>query len=105
MKLAIKGIILSVLCLFGILRIVNAQVQDPSEANDFVDSVTHLREVTVEGYISEQPWLKVPTSVGIVYPDRLQFQGDASLLPAINAVPGVRMEERSEARRVGKEGV
>ncbi|WP_262713109.1 TonB-dependent receptor [Anseongella ginsenosidimutans] len=65
--------------------------QDPSQP----DSVTQLSEVTVEGYISGQPLLRTPTSVGIVNLTQLQRQADESLLPALNAVPGVRMEERS----------
>lgn len=59
------------------------------------DSVTSLQEVTVEGYISGQPLLRTPTSVGVVSVNRLQQQGDATLVSAVNTVPGVRMEERS----------
>lgn len=61
----------------------------------FADTIVQLDEAVVKGYISRQPLLQTPTSVGIVGAHKLQSQADASLLPAVNAIPGVRMEERS----------
>lgn len=59
------------------------------------DTVIQLQEAVVKGYISEQPLLQTPTSVGIVTNRKLRTLADESLLPAINSIPGVRMEERS----------
>lgn len=61
----------------------------------FADTVVQLEEAVVKGYISRQPLLKTPTSVAVIGPERLQSQADQTLLPAVNAISGVRMEERS----------
>ncbi len=59
------------------------------------DTARHLSQVTVKGYLIEQPVLSVPASVSVLTPAQLQLQPGASLVPALNTVPGVRMEERS----------
>jgi len=59
------------------------------------DTTRHLSQVTVKGYLTEQPVLSVPASVSVLTPAQLQLQPGASLVPALNTVPGVRMEERS----------
>lgn len=59
------------------------------------DSILQLEESVVTGYISNQPLLEAPTSVGIVNSAQLREQADQTFLPALNAIPGVRMEERS----------
>jgi iron complex outermembrane receptor protein len=59
------------------------------------DTARHLNQVTVRGYLSEQPVLAVPASVSVLTPAQLKLQSDNSLVSALNTVPGVRMEERS----------
>lgn len=59
------------------------------------DTTRKLTEVTVKGYLSEQPVLSVPASVGTLSPTQLKLQPDNSLVSALNTVPGIRMEERS----------
>src|SRR5579872_1405789 len=59
------------------------------------DTTKHLSQVTVTGYLTDQPVLSVPASVSVLSPAQLQLQPGASLVPALNTVPGVRMEERS----------
>ncbi|HTE02097.1 MAG TPA: TonB-dependent receptor [Mucilaginibacter sp.] len=59
------------------------------------DSAKHLTEVTVRGYLIEQPVLSVPASVSVIGPAQLKLQPENSLVSALNTVPGVRMEERS----------
>lgn len=54
-----------------------------------------LKEVVVKSYFTERPLLKQPSSVGIITTQTLKNHPGTSLLPAINTVPGVRMEERS----------
>jgi iron complex outermembrane receptor protein len=54
-----------------------------------------IKTVTVKGYLSEKPLLSVPASVSVITPAELRLQPDASLVSAVNTVPGVRMEERS----------
>ena len=59
------------------------------------DSARLLRPVTIKGYFREQPTLTLPASVSVVGEEQLGALQPFSLLPAINASPGVRMEERS----------
>ncbi len=59
------------------------------------DTVTSLEEVVVKAYFVEQPLLRLTTSAGVINNNTLRNQSGATLLPAINTVPGVRMEERS----------
>ncbi len=59
------------------------------------DSLKKLPEVVIKAYLSQQPLLTVPAAVGTVSFKQLQMQSGFSLVPAVNTVPGVRMEERS----------
>src|SRR5690606_15594696 len=59
------------------------------------DTSNYLEEVTVRAYFTEQPLLRLTASAGVVGPSALTNQPGVTLLPALNAVPGVRMEERS----------
>ncbi|MEC3879706.1 TonB-dependent receptor [Parapedobacter sp. 10938] len=59
------------------------------------DTTHYLDEVTVRAYFAEQPLLRLTTSAGVIGEPVLAHQSGASLLPALNTVPGVRMEERS----------
>ncbi len=58
-------------------------------------ALTQLNEVVVSGYESGRRLLETPASVGLITPRDLQRFGNASLVPAFNTLPGVRMEERS----------
>ncbi len=66
-----------------------------SFAQSKVDSVQKVKEIVIRGYLSEQPILKVPSSVSLISNKQLRDQPGISMLPAFNAVPGIRMEERS----------
>lgn len=59
------------------------------------DTAKKLNEVTVRGYLNEQPVISTPASVSVLTPAQLKLQPDNSLVSALNTVPGVRMEERS----------
>ncbi|WP_207424054.1 TonB-dependent receptor [Desertivirga brevis] len=54
-----------------------------------------LKEVHVKAYFTEQPLLRVPSSISVISSATLQDHSPFSLVPAVNTVPGVRMEERS----------
>lgn len=64
-------------------------------AQSKVDSVQKMDEVVIRAYLSEQPILRIPSSVSVVSNKQLRDQPGISLLPALNTVPGIRMEERS----------
>ncbi|RYE11747.1 MAG: TonB-dependent receptor, partial [Sphingobacteriales bacterium] len=54
-----------------------------------------LQEVTITGYLTEQPVLSAPASVGVIGAAQLKLQSSNSFIPALNTIPGIRAEERS----------
>ncbi|MEO5997132.1 MAG: TonB-dependent receptor [Chitinophagaceae bacterium] len=54
-----------------------------------------LQEVIVRGYDQNRRLKDVGAAVNVINQQQLQRYGVASFLPAVNASPGVRMEERS----------
>jgi iron complex outermembrane receptor protein len=58
-------------------------------------SLTQLNEVTVSGFESNRRLLETSASVGLITARDLQRFSNTSLVPAVNTLPGVRMEERS----------
>ncbi|HET6228292.1 MAG TPA: TonB-dependent receptor [Bacteroidia bacterium] len=58
------------------------------------DSVL-LNEVHVSSYFSSRPLLRLPTSAAVLDTNALKKQVGTSLVPVVNTIPGVRMEERS----------
>ncbi len=59
------------------------------------DSVRLLQEVSIESYATNRDPIDIPASIGIVRHTDFERFSSASLLPAFNMLPGVRMEERS----------
>jgi len=59
------------------------------------DTVRQLEPITVKGFAYNKPLNEVPASIAIVSTKDFNRFNNASLLPAINTIPGVRMEERS----------
>jgi iron complex outermembrane receptor protein len=76
------------ICLSGMTP---AQVISPAKA----DTVHVLDEVIVKGYTYDRPISEVPASIGYLDTKALERFSNTSLLPAVNTIPGVRMEERS----------
>ena len=65
-------------------------------AQSHSDTTHRLREVVIQAYPGKQfSLLQVPTSSTVLTSRQLQLQQGVTLLPAMNTVPGVRMEERS----------
>lgn len=52
-------------------------------------------EVVITGYLSRQPIAQVPASTAVLNPKASMNGSQQSLLPVMNTVPGIRMEERS----------
>lgn len=59
------------------------------------DTSRTLQEVKIKAYLTEQALFTLPVSLGKVDSLALQQNLGSTLLPAINSIPGVRMEERS----------
>src|SRR5687767_10787546 len=66
-----------------------------SSQNEKPDSVRVLEEVIVQAYATDRPSFEVPAAVSFISAKALGRFNDTSILPAVNMVPGVRMEERS----------
>lgn len=59
------------------------------------DSIHTLKAVVVKAHLTEQPKLRLTSSVGIADSIQLNANLGSTLLPALNSIPGLRMEERS----------
>ncbi len=69
--------------------------QEASDSTGTIIPGISLSDVEVVGYIQPQARLLTPTSVALLNRDELEIQSPVSMVPALNTVPGVRMEERS----------
>ncbi len=59
------------------------------------DSIKRLKEVVVQAYPSEQSLLKTSSSAVIISRAEITKQAGNTLVPVLNSVAGIRMEERS----------
>lgn len=58
-------------------------------------SAKKLEDVVVKGYEQNRRLIETAAPVGVINRQQFERYGTASVLPAINSIPGVRMEERS----------
>lgn len=58
-------------------------------------TIQEIAPVDIKSYFSSQPLLGLTSSAKVISKRMIESQQPNSLLPAINATPGVRMEERS----------
>ena len=72
--------------------VVIAQQGNPTAEKD---SVLVLPPVLIKGFESGRSLLETPVAVGLVTGKDMQRYSNASLLPSVNTLSGVRMEERS----------
>lgn len=54
-----------------------------------------LSEVRISAFGLNKTWKEVPASIGRITSKQVELIGTTNFLPAINTIPGVRMEERS----------
>lgn len=64
-------------------------------SQDQQDTVKNLKEIIIQAYSLEKPLSEVSASVGYISTDDLTRFSETNILPAVNTIPGVRMEERS----------
>ena len=64
------------------------------QARQVTDSA-ELKEVVVKSYFSNRPLLTLPATVSIADSSIFKNHPPYSLVPALNSIPGLRMEERS----------
>ncbi|HTN20977.1 MAG TPA: TonB-dependent receptor [Pelobium sp.] len=67
----------------------------PTKAQTKKDSTQILQEVTVKAYLSESKLFNLPSTVTVINKTQIQQNQSTSLLPVLNSVAGVKMEERS----------
>lgn len=80
-------------CSFFIIFILGYPVVTFSQDADTLKR--ELDEVVITGYLSRQPIVQTPASVAVLDSKALLTCSQQSLLPVMNAIPGIRMEERS----------
>lgn len=66
-----------------------------SHGQEKKDTVASMESIVVRGYESNAKRIEVPASISSISKTELQQFSSYSILPAFNAVAGVRMEERS----------
>lgn len=76
----------------SIIRIVFLVIPGALHAQD---STRVLEEVEIQAYRYGRSMLSVPISAGVLTETDLFRFNNSSILPAVNTIPGVRMEERS----------
>jgi iron complex outermembrane recepter protein len=76
---------------FGML-LIQTQIVAAQESED---SVRVLDPYTVQGYLYNRALSEVPAALGVLSDRELERFNNVSILPVINTLPGVRMEERS----------
>lgn len=59
------------------------------------DTVISLGDIVIRSYESDKKLLETPAAISILNQKALSRFSGASLVPAVNTLPGVRMEERS----------
>lgn len=59
------------------------------------DSINYLNEIKIKGYYNRQPLLRATAAVSLLDSSQIRQGNGSSLLPAMNAIAGLRMEERS----------
>ncbi len=59
------------------------------------DTTQVLNEIVVQGYLYNRPLGEVPASIAVLREQDFERYSNTSFLPAVNTIPGVRMEERS----------
>src|SRR6187399_1857508 len=59
------------------------------------DSSQTMNEVIVKAYEQNRKLMQVPASIAVINKTQLSHFNNTNILPALNTIPGVRMEERS----------
>ena len=67
----------------------------PSVPSNPIDSVQLLEEVMIQAFEYGRPLQEIPVSIGILASKDFERFNNTSFVPAMNTIPGVRMEERS----------
>ncbi len=83
------------LFLFLYSSVGKAQLSDTAILFKQGDSI--LSEVLVNAFQSRMRWKAMPAAISLITPKEMQRYGNGSMVPVMNSLPGIRMEERSPA--------
>ncbi|PKR80943.1 TonB-dependent receptor [Brumimicrobium salinarum] len=67
--------------------------QDPDSLQK--SQATEFEAIEIRAYFNKQPLLGLTSSAQNISSEQIELQQTTTLLPAVNTVPGIRMEERS----------
>ena len=95
MKTIFKIISFLFFCLSWNVTLAQSISVDTTASDTTVTDTRLLDEVTVTGYDTPRKLIETAGSVSIVEPQTIQAYDETSVVPALNTVPGVRMEERA----------
>src|SRR5690349_11599955 len=90
------------ICLFvSFYNVILAQQKDTTQVREdttvtaFSLANHSLDSVTVTAFNLQRRWQDAPVAMSVITPRQLQLLNNTSLVPVLNTMPGVRMEERS----------
>jgi len=72
-----------------------ARAQEQPSVRDSLTRVHQLQEVVIQAFEEQRSWLQQPAPVARLSPISLHAFAENNLLPALNTIPGIRMEQRS----------
>ena len=81
-------------CILLLLAIITACTLH-AQNNQSPDTTRTLQEVVVKAYEQNRQLKEVSAAINVINTDQLNRYNNTNLLPALNATPGVHMEERS----------
>nr|WKN35147.1 TonB-dependent receptor [Tunicatimonas sp. TK19036] len=86
-----KTLLFCIYCLYSLFSTAFAQV----DSDTTVVRTQTLDELTVIAYDTEQKLLETPAAVAVLPSQEISAYDATSVVPAMNTIPGVRMEQRS----------
>lgn len=69
--------------------------QQKNTSTTIINADSALKKVTVTAFSLQSKWQDAPAAVAVINKQQLQLLDNTSLVPILNTVAGVRMEERS----------
>lgn len=82
------------LLFFSVCLLLKVSAQQKDSLH-FLNDTTVLNNVTVTAFGANAQWKEVPAAVAVINQQQLHRVENASLIPVMNTIAGVRMEERS----------
>ena len=83
----------TLLCIIGVLCCLSVSAQ--TDSLKFNGDTTTLESVTVTAFGTSSKWKDAPAAVAVLNQQQLQRFDNKTLVPVLNTIAGVRMEERS----------